>query len=187
MNVNVSPVQLVSLDFVETVEGTLEEFGLDSSSLGIEITEYVVVSDLERSRTTLRRLDRLGVRCAIDDFGTGYSSLAHLKSLPVQTLKIDKGFVLNLQRSKSDRVIVESVMGLASAFGLEVVAEGLESEVAAAELLALGCSRAQGFLLSRPRPADVIGGLLRRGRIDMPWWREGNREALRMDGIENQR
>ncbi|MGW0022986.1 bifunctional diguanylate cyclase/phosphodiesterase [Rhodococcus sp. NPDC003383] len=187
MNVNVSPVQLVSLDFVETVESTLEEFGLDSSSLGIEITEYVVVSDLERSRMTLRRLDRLGVRCAIDDFGTGYSSLAHLKSLPVQTLKIDKVFVLNLQRSKSDRVIVESIMGLAAAFGLDVVAEGLESEVAAAELLALGCTRAQGFLLSRPRPADVIGEMLRRGRIDLPWRREGSRESLAADRIEDRR
>ncbi|MGV9744644.1 putative bifunctional diguanylate cyclase/phosphodiesterase [Rhodococcus zopfii] len=179
MNVNVSPVQLVSLDFVETVESALEEFGLDSSALGLEITEYVVVNDLERSRMTLRRLDRLGVRCAIDDFGTGYSSLAHLKSLPVQTLKIDKVFVLNLQRSKSDRVIVESIMGLASAFGLEVVAEGLESEAAAAELLALGCCRAQGFLLSRPRPADQIGGMLRRGRVDLPWRREGNCESFR--------
>lgn len=169
MSVNVSPVQLVSLDFVETVESALEEFGLGSSCLCLEITEYVVVSDLERSRKTLRRLERLGVCCAIDDFGTGYSSLAHLKSLPVHTLKIDKAFVLNLQRSESDRVIVESIMGLASAFGLEVVAEGLESVSAATKLLDLGCRRAQGFLLSRPKSPEQIDELLRQGRIDLPW------------------
>ncbi|MGX7729923.1 putative bifunctional diguanylate cyclase/phosphodiesterase [Rhodococcus sp. 2H158] len=169
MSVNVSPVQLVSLDFVETVESTLEEFGLGSSCLCLEITEYVVVSDLERSRKTLRRLERLGVCCAIDDFGTGYSSLAHLKSLPVHTLKIDKAFVLNLQRSESDRVIVESIMGLASAFGLDVVAEGLESVAAAMKLLELGCRRAQGFLLSRPQPPEQIAEMLRHGRIELPW------------------
>ncbi|MDX5453119.1 MAG: EAL domain-containing protein, partial [Rhodococcus sp. (in: high G+C Gram-positive bacteria)] len=135
----------------------------------LEITEYVVVSDLERSRKTLRRLERLGVCSAIDDFGTGYSSLAHLKSLPVHTLKIDKAFVLNLQRSESDRVIVESIMGLASAFGLDVVAEGLESVAAATKLLELGCHRAQGFLLSRPKSAEAVEQLLHRQRIELPW------------------
>ncbi|MEE2031877.1 putative bifunctional diguanylate cyclase/phosphodiesterase [Rhodococcus chondri] len=169
MNVNISPAQLVGMGFVEMVESTLEEFGLGKSSLCLEITEYVVVSDLERSRATLRRLDRLGVCCAIDDFGTGYSSLAHLKSLPVHTLKIDKVFVLNLQRSQSDRVIVESIVGLASAFGLDVVAEGLESVAAARKLLGLGCYRAQGFLLSKPKPAAQLEDLLRRRQIELPW------------------
>ncbi|OWY79994.1 bifunctional diguanylate cyclase/phosphodiesterase [Rhodococcus sp. BUPNP1] len=168
MSVNVSPAQLVGIGFVEMVEEILEEFDLGKSSLCLEITEYVVVSDLERSRKTLRRLDRLGVCCAIDDFGTGYSSLAHLKSLPVHVLKIDKAFVLNLQRSPSDRVIVESIIGLASAFGLDVVAEGLESSAAARTLLGLGCYRAQGFLLSKPQPPADLEKMLHMKQIELP-------------------
>lgn len=151
MSVNVSPVQLVSSDFDVDVKQVLERYGLLGSELCLEITENVVVGDLRRTRSTLAKLERLGVRIAIDDFGTGYSSLGHLKSLPVDTLKIDKVFVQNLDRSEGDRVIIDSIVGLAASFGLDVVAEGVESVGAVSYLLDVGCVRAQGFLMSRPK------------------------------------
>lgn len=169
MSVNVSPVQLVTLDFDASVKDTLEHFGLRGSELCLEITENVVVADLQRTRATLGRLERLGVRIAIDDFGTGYSSLAHLKSLPVDTLKIDKVFVQNLHRSESDRVIVDSIVGLASSFGLDVVAEGVETVGPVKYLLDVGCSRAQGFLLSVPKCPEEMEAMLEAGRIELPW------------------
>ena len=146
LRINVSPVQLVSDGFVATVAGTLEEFGLDASAVCLEITESVVVQDIEATRTTLAGLKDVGVRIAIDDFGTGYSALTHLKSLPVDTLKIDKGFVRELGNNAEDLAIVRAIMALAGAFELQVVAEGVETPAAARALLDLGCHRAQGFL-----------------------------------------
>ncbi|MEU5843473.1 bifunctional diguanylate cyclase/phosphodiesterase [Rhodococcus sp. NPDC047139] len=169
MSVNVSPVQLVSMDFDTTVRSVLRQFGLAGSELCLEITESVVVGDLQRTRDTLRRIERLGVWVAIDDFGTGYSSLGHLKALPVDALKIDQGFVRNLEYSEEDRVIVDSIVGLASSFGLQVVAEGVESVGAVRQLLDLGCSRAQGFLLSRPVSADRLRWMLHAGNVRLPW------------------
>ncbi len=165
MSVNVSPVQLVSMDFDSTVRSVLHHHGLVGSELCLEITENVVVGDLQRTKDTLRRLERLGVWVAIDDFGTGYSSLGHLKALPVDTLKIDKGFVQNLEHSEEDRVIVDSIVGLASSFGLQVVAEGVETVGAVKQLLDLGCVRAQGFLLSRPTTPDRLRWMLQAGSV----------------------
>ncbi|WAL47606.1 putative bifunctional diguanylate cyclase/phosphodiesterase [Rhodococcus pyridinivorans] len=169
MSVNVSPVQLVSMDFDSTVRSVLHHHGLVGSELCLEITENVVVGDLQRTKDTLRRLERLGVWVAIDDFGTGYSSLGHLKALPVDTLKIDKGFVQNLEHSEEDRVIVDSIVGLASSFGLQVVAEGVETVGAVKQLLDLGCVRAQGFLLSRPTTPDRLRWMLQAGSVRLPW------------------
>jgi len=156
LRINVSPVQLVTDGFVESVAETIEEFGLDGKSVCLEITESVVVQDIEATRITLAGLKEVGVQIAIDDFGTGYSVLTHLKSLPVDTLKIDKSFVLELGSNPDDLAIVRAVIALAEAFGLELVAEGVESAAAAATLLQHGCHRAQGFLLSRPLPADQM-------------------------------
>jgi len=159
LRVNVSPVQLVTDGFVESVRDTIEEFGLDGKSVCLEITESVVVQDIETTRITLAGLKEVGVQVAIDDFGTGYSVLTHLKSLPVDTVKIDKSFVLDLGSNPGDLAIVRAVIALAEAFGLELVAEGVESETAARTLLQHGCHRAQGFLLSRPLPADKMADL----------------------------
>ncbi|MCU1643529.1 MAG: sensor phosphodiesterase, partial [Nocardia sp.] len=165
IRINVSPVQLVSLDFVETMEGILRRFGIDGSSVCLEITEHVVVQDLARTQVTLRGLKRMGVQIAIDDFGTGYSSLSHLKALPVDAVKIDRGFVQRLGASADDLAIVKSIVGLAGSFGLGVVGEGVETTVAARTLVALGCYRAQGFLIARPMPADEVEKHLAAGRI----------------------
>jgi EAL domain-containing protein (putative c-di-GMP-specific phosphodiesterase class I) len=112
-------------------------------------------------------LKAIGVQIAIDDFGTGYSALAYLKSLPVDTLKIDRGFIRDLGTDTGDLAIVRSIMALGDAFGLDVVAEGVEMEAAARELLDLGCYRAQGFLLSRPLAAEAMESLFARRFVPM--------------------
>ncbi|ADU00332.1 putative bifunctional diguanylate cyclase/phosphodiesterase [Mycolicibacterium gilvum] len=165
MRINVSPVQLVTDGFVESVAGIVDEFGLEHGSVCLEITESVVVQDIETTRVTLNGLKKAGVLVAIDDFGTGYSALSHLKSLPVDTLKIDKSFVRELGSDPGDLAIVRAIIALAEAFGLELVAEGVETDVGALTLLRHGCHRAQGFLLSRPIPTDAMETLLAQGRI----------------------
>lgn len=164
LRINVSPVQLVTDGFVQSVADIIDEFGL-GGSVCLEITESVVVQDIETTRVTLAGLKNVGVQVAIDDFGTGYSVLSHLKSLPVDTLKIDKSFVQDLGSNPGDLAIVRAIIALADAFGLQLVAEGVETETAAMTLLRHGCYRAQGFLLSRPIPGDAMETLLARGRV----------------------
>lgn len=165
LRVNVSPAQLVTANFAEEVAHILDEFTVPASALCLEITESVF-QDVEVTRKGLLSVRDLGVKLAIDDFGTGYSSLSYLKSLPVDVIKIDKGFVLRLADDEDDRAIVRSTIGLAEAFQLEVVAEGVETATAAELLLEYGCHRAQGFLLSRPIDSKAATTLLKSGRID---------------------
>lgn len=167
MRINVSPVQLVTDGFVETVKGAMADNGLPPGSVCLEITETVVVQDIETTRITLAGLKEAGVLVAIDDFGTGYSALSQLKSLPVDTLKIDRSFVTELGSDPGDLAIVRAIIALAEAFGLELVAEGVETQAAALTLLRHGCHRAQGFLLSRPIAAGPMESLLAKGRIDV--------------------
>ena len=154
MSVNVSPVQLISIDFVASVAEVLARHGLVGADLMLEVTEHVMVSDDVAALRTLHGLRELGVGIAIDDFGTGYSSLAQLKAFPVTTLKIDRGFVHDLGHNEDDHAIVRSIVKLAESFGLDLVAEGVESEIAAATLLRLGCRAAQGYLFARPMCAE---------------------------------
>jgi len=165
LRINVSPVQLVTDGFVESVAGIMKEFGLPRGSVCLEITESVVVQDIETTRTTLTGLHNVGVQVAIDDFGTGYSVLSLLKSLPVDTLKIDRSFVAELGSNPGDLPIVRAVIALAGAFGLQLVAEGVETERAALTLLRHGCYRAQGFLLSKPILGSEMQTLLAKGRV----------------------
>lgn len=167
LHVNVSPIQLVAEGTVDAVAATLDAFGLDASTVCLEITESVVVQDIDATYKTLAGLKDIGVQIAIDDFGTGYSALAYLKSLPVDELKIDKGFVRELGTDAGDQAIVRSIMSLADAFGLEVIAEGVETAAAARALLDLNCYRAQGFLLSRPLDSRAMESLLARRFIPM--------------------
>ena len=161
LRINVSPAQLVTDGFVGLVAATLDEFVLDASTVCLEITEHVVVRDIDTTHKTLAGLKEIGVQVAIDDFGTGYSALTYLKSLPVDALKIDKEFVRDLgtDAAYSDLAILKQVVALADAFGLDVIAEGVETAAAARALLDLGCYRAQGFLLSRPLGRDAMGAL----------------------------
>lgn len=165
LRINVSPAQLVMAGFAESVADIMAEFGLARGAICLEITESVVVQDIDTTRITLAGLKEAGVQIAIDDFGTGYSVLSHLKSLPVDVLKIDRSFVTDLGSNPDDLAIVRAVIALAEAFGLELVAEGVETEAAAITLLRHGCHRAQGFLLSPPISGDELGELLERGRV----------------------
>ncbi|HUB54400.1 MAG TPA: EAL domain-containing protein [Mycobacterium sp.] len=167
LRVNVSPAQLVTDGFVAMVAATLDEFVLDASTVCLEITENVVVKDIDTTHKTLAGLKEVGVQVAIDDFGTGYSALTYLKSLPVDALKVDKEFVRDLGTDAADLAILRQVMALADAFGLEVIAEGVETVAAAKALLELGCPRAQGFLLSRPLDTAAMGSLLARRCLEM--------------------
>jgi diguanylate cyclase (GGDEF)-like protein len=161
LRINVSPAQLVTDGFVGLVAATLDEFVLDARTVCLEITEHVVVKDIDTTHKTLSGLKEIGVQVAIDDFGTGYSALTYLKSLPVDALKIDKEFVRDLgtDAAYSDLAILKQVVALADAFGLDVIAEGVETAAAARALLDLGCYRAQGFLLSRPLDRSAMGAL----------------------------
>jgi diguanylate cyclase (GGDEF)-like protein len=165
LRLNVSPVQLVTAGFVDSVASILAEFSLDPAWVCLEITESVVVQDIETTTVTLSGLRDVGVQVAIDDFGTGYSVFSHLKSLPVDVLKIDRSFVTDLGNNPDDLAIVRAIIALADAFGLQLVAEGVETEIAASTLLRLGCSRAQGFLLSHPLSGDEMLQLLADGRV----------------------
>jgi diguanylate cyclase (GGDEF)-like protein len=176
LRVNVSPLQLSGRGFVRTVAETIGEFGIDAGSLCLEITERAVVHDIESTRRTLAELKEVGVQIAIDDFGTGYAVLSHLKSLPVDMLKIDAGFVRDLGTNANDLAIIRAIIGLAEAFNLQLVAEGLETAAAALALMQHGCHRAQGFLLSRPIPSNAMESLLSSRWMSMPFL--ANRDAL---------
>ncbi len=181
LRINVSPIQLITRGFVRNVAETIQEFGIDAGSVCLEITERAVLHDIETTRKTLAELKEVGVQIAIDDFGTRYAVLSHLKSLPVDTLKIDTGFVRDLGTSAGDLAIVRAIIGLAEAFGLQVVAEGVETPAAALTLMQHGCHRAQGFLLSRPVPGHAMEALLAARWLPMPFL--GDREALSMGAI----
>jgi diguanylate cyclase (GGDEF)-like protein len=150
LHLNMSPGRVMSEGFADRVAANLEEWDLDPSAMCMEVTESVLLGNIDTTSKTFARLRELGLRVAIDDFGTGYSGLAYLKSLPVDELKIDKGFVHDLGTDPGDLAIVRSIMALADAFGLGVIAEGVETAAAAKTLLDLGCHRAQGFLFSQP-------------------------------------
>jgi diguanylate cyclase (GGDEF)-like protein len=169
IRINVSPVQLAGAGFVSSVAETLAEFGVPADRVCLEITERAVVQNIESTQRILAELKDVGVQIAIDDFGTGYAVLSHLKDLAVDTLKIDTVFVRDLGTDAGDLAIVRAIIGLAAAFGLEVVAEGVETESAALTLMRYGCHRAQGFLLSRPVPSTIMESLLSAGRIPLPF------------------
>jgi diguanylate cyclase (GGDEF)-like protein/PAS domain S-box-containing protein len=159
--VNLSALQLVDPEFPACVATLLAAFGLPASRICLEVTEHDalerVVSRTGRSSTEcLADLREIGVRLAIDDFGTGYSSLTHLREFAVDLLKIDRSFVSGMCESTADAGIVRAVVGLADAMDLDAIAEGVEHRDQAAALMAVGCTRAQGYLFGRPAPADTF-------------------------------
>jgi EAL domain-containing protein (putative c-di-GMP-specific phosphodiesterase class I) len=143
-------------DFPLQVEALLARHGVEGVLLQIEITESAVLADPARTRSVLERLHALGVRVSIDDFGTGYSSLAHLRRLPVDEIKVDRSFVIGMDADDDDATIVRSTIELGRSLGLDVVAEGVETQAVWDRLAALGCNYAQGYYLTRPLPADAL-------------------------------
>lgn len=154
--VNLSAIQLADPHIVDTVDDALAASGLRPEHLELEITEGVFLADRDRSIATLTELRRLGVSIVIDDFGTGYSSLGYLKDLPIDGLKVDKSFVDELHTDPRQVAMVGAVVAMATALGLNVVAEGVETIEQAEQLAALGCSEVQGYYFARPQPADDL-------------------------------
>ena len=141
----------------------LAETGLGAADLAIELTETALIEDSSVPAASLRELRSLGVKILLDDFGTGYSSLSHLQRFPIDALKIDRSFVMHLDAGEDDRAIVRAIAAMASALGLEVVAEGVETAEQALEAQALGCGWAQGYYFARPAPPIDIESLIRSG------------------------
>ena len=158
--VNVSALQLQRCEFIETVVSILQESGLPSNCLEIEITESVLMRKAEWAMTLLHQLKKLDVRFAIDDFGTGYSSLSYLKKMPLNRLKIDRSFIQDIPADSNDVAIVQAVVTLGHSLGLTVIAEGVETEEQAALLRKLGCDDVQGYLYSRAIDVDAMRELL---------------------------
>jgi diguanylate cyclase (GGDEF)-like protein len=154
VSVNVSARSLRDDRFADWVLGELGAFGVEPRRLVLEVTETSFIADTQRAAALLQRLVEGGVRVSIDDFGQGYTSLSLLSHLPVSELKIDRGFVAAMQASREDHAIVASVIELGHQLGLTVVAEGVETETVLAELRALGCDVAQGYLFASALPAD---------------------------------
>lgn len=158
--VNVSARQLGTPDFVETVAQVLEETGLPPALLELELTESGVMRDPDEAACQLARLQALGVRVSIDDFGTGFSSLSRLQRLSLDQLKIDRAFVAEMEAERSTLPLAAGIVTLAHALGLQVVAEGVETERQAEILVGLGCEEAQGWLFGRPLPLEAAEALL---------------------------
>jgi diguanylate cyclase (GGDEF)-like protein len=156
VSINLSGRDLQDPDLPYFIMNALRDCDLDPKSLIIEITEEVLVHDFKRGSLAIEYLREMGARIALDDFGTGFSSLAQIKRLPLDELKIDRTFVKNLPDNREDQAIVSSTIELAHSLGLEVVAEGVETRPSMDWLAEHGCERAQGYLISRPMPADIF-------------------------------
>ena len=154
--VNVSAQQLRDKAFVEVVKRALVESRLDPHLLEIEITENMIMGHGREAIAMLEAIGRLGVQVAVDDFGTGYSSLSYLKRLPIDTVKIDKSFVADLAYDADANAIVSAIVALAHSLGLQVVAEGVETQAQAAILQRYGCDGAQGYMFGRPQPPERV-------------------------------
>jgi EAL domain-containing protein (putative c-di-GMP-specific phosphodiesterase class I) len=162
VSVNVAAAQLSDAAFAGTVAAILDDAPLDPSALHLELTETGVLADVPTAAAVLAELRRLGVRICIDDFGTGQSSLAYLDRLPVDTVKIDRSFVTNLDPAHEGSVAA-GIVGLAHALGFDVIAEGVEEQQQAEALAGIGCRQAQGYLFHRPMAPAVLTALLAAG------------------------
>ena len=162
--VNISPRQFAEDDFVEQVADLMVATGAEATDLCFEITESVLMADVDLTLATLTRLKALGLQLAVDDFGTGYSSLSYLRRFPVDILKVDQSFVSGLGHDAEDSAIVQAVVHMGRALRLTTVAEGVETGHHLIELRELDCDVAQGYHFARPRPAEAIDEMLAAGR-----------------------
>lgn len=161
VSVNLSPRELEEPDFLDRLENSLTETGIDPAWLKLEVTESAVMQRPEVSLRVLRRLKEMGLRLSIDDFGTGYSSLSYLTKFPFDSIKIDKSFVGAVHDSEENRSMVRIINDLARLFGFDVIAEGIENEAHANLLRALACDYGQGYFFSRPMPAEQALALIK--------------------------
>jgi len=165
MSVNLSPRQFARADLGGQIREILEATGLPPASLELEITESVVMDSSDEGIRALRALRALGMKLVLDDFGTGYSSLSYLKHLPLDAIKIDRSFVAGLADDDANLPIVQAVIALAHALGIDVTAEGIETIAQHDCLRDLACDRGQGYFFSRPLSAEQVEEYLRTGGL----------------------
>ena len=165
--VNMSGRALQDRGFFQWLERTLKDFPAPQGALEIEITENVLMSDVEHVAGIMRRLTNDGVKVAIDDFGTGYSSLSYLRSLPIQTIKVDRSFVHDMMNDENAAIIVKAVIDMAKNLGYGIIAEGIETKETMEILVVLGCERGQGFYFGRPIPGDEVSAWLQETQGDL--------------------
>ncbi len=167
MAVNMSAVQFLRGDVEQSVRAALAASGLDPQQLEIELTESVLLHDMDRMLALIASLKRLGLKLAIDDFGTGYSSLAYLKKFKVDRLKIDQSFVRDIDRDADDNAIVRAIVQMARALNLRTLAEGVETAEQRRFLSEQGCDEVQGYYYSRPLSPDQFEAFMRAGSVPL--------------------
>lgn len=172
VSVNLSARSLHDADLVSTVDSALERWEVPATNLELEITESAIIVDPHRAMRPLAELHAMGVRFAIDDFGTGYSSLSYLQRLPIDQIKVDRSFVMDMTTNGDNAVIVRSILDLAHSLGMEVVAEGVETSEVRDTLEGMGCDLIQGYHVCRPVDADGY----------LNWYRHAELETLSGDG-----
>jgi diguanylate cyclase (GGDEF)-like protein/PAS domain S-box-containing protein len=160
MAINLSALQIECRGFADSLISILDEYYLPGSCLEIEITENLLMKEMENAIHKLRKLSAHGISIAIDDFGTGYSSLSYIHKLPIDTVKIDRSFVHEITPNNQDQSIIHAIIAMAKGLGLKTIAEGVESEYQRQVLVAAGCDRLQGYLFSRPMNSDQMKGYL---------------------------
>ncbi|MFZ5601753.1 MAG: putative bifunctional diguanylate cyclase/phosphodiesterase, partial [Pseudomonadota bacterium] len=160
LSVNVSAREFRQPDFIANMQTILTETGANPARLELEITESLLLEGIDEFIVKMREMKAMGISFALDDFGTGYSSLAYLKKLPLNQLKIDRSFVQDLGRDRSDEAIVQTIIRMSETMGLAVIAEGVESELQRRMLQQYGCRRFQGYLFGRPQPIEHFADTL---------------------------
>jgi EAL domain-containing protein (putative c-di-GMP-specific phosphodiesterase class I) len=163
LSVNISAKQLHQADFVAQVQSLVQYHAIDPRLLKLELTESMLLEDIEDTIATMSELKEIGVQFSLDDFGTGYSSLQYLKRLPLDQLKIDQSFVRDITIDSNDRAIVKTIIAMAQSLNLSIIAEGVETEEQQKLLLNKGCTNFQGYLFSKPVPIEQFEALLKQG------------------------
>ena len=165
MSVNASTVEFSDKDFLPGLQQLLFDTGMKAGYLNVEVTEGVLMKDVEATASVLRELKAMGVKLTVDDFGTGYSSLSYLRQFPIDGLKIDRSFVHEINQGPRDNAIVNAIIAMGESLGYRVVAEGIETEAQKEYLRSRGCEFGQGYLFSRPVPAAQVESLLQTGSL----------------------
>jgi EAL domain-containing protein (putative c-di-GMP-specific phosphodiesterase class I) len=160
MNVNVSNQQFQDSQFIDKFDRILASTGIDGNCLRLEITETALMDSTETTQTTLKQIKQRKAALSIDDFGTGYSSLSYLHRFPIDTLKIDRSFIMNMNDDAENLEIVRTIIALAQSLSMEVIAEGVETLEQQNQLKSLGCQFAQGYLFAKPQSAQAVSSML---------------------------
>jgi len=159
--VNVSARQFHQAGFAEQVKATVKHYAINPNRLKLELTESLLLGNLEVTIATMTSLSAIGIQLSLDDFGTGYSSLQYLKRLPLNQLKIDQSFVRDIVTDSSDKEIIRTIIAMAEIMGMDVIAEGVETEEQLLLLMKNGCSQYQGYLFAKPVPVEEFEALLK--------------------------